>query len=91
MVSPVRIRVPPLKKVLQMEENTKTLDSAAFGSSVAAMRRDTMVTATADYVGRRDRGATLHSSKVRTANRPFALYRTRISLPHSSTSALWGR
>jgi hypothetical protein len=53
--------------------------------------KDKAVPVTADYLGRRDREAVLHSSKVRTANRPFALYKTWISSPQSSTSARRGR
>ena len=53
--------------------------------------KDKAVAVTADYLGRRDCEAALHSSKVRTANRPFALYNTWISSPQSSTSARRGR
>jgi hypothetical protein len=35
--------------------------------------------------------AVFHSSKVRTDNRPFALYKIRISSPHSSISHRRGR
>jgi hypothetical protein len=76
---------------LQRSEVEKTKSLEGIPWPVGVMRRDPSVTATADYVGRGDREAILHSSKVRTANRPFALYKTRISSAQSSTSARRGR
>jgi hypothetical protein len=90
MVSPVRIRFPPLANYLQTAINQKPRN-VCEGVCVPAVcqRSESMaIRATIRHAGRE---ATLHSSKVRTANRPFALYKTPISSLHSSTSHRWGR